>query len=145
MFFEFREVKRGHASTLATSLQTFVLCLDSRTPVRYRTERMYAAGLSTRPLRSAHRGGGRVHGLGCWVLVTGALVGASLALARVAAGATAPVERMVVQPGDSLWSIAAARYPSDDPRERVDAIERLNGLSGPTIVVGESLLLPPGS
>jgi LysM repeat protein len=50
-----------------------------------------------------------------------------------------------VQPGDSLWSIATARYPSDDPRERVDAIEQLNGLSGPTIVVGETLLLPPGS
>jgi len=106
---------------------------------------MYAAGLATRPLRSAYRGGGRVHGLGRWVLVTGALVGASLALARVAAGDTAPTERVVVQPGDSLWSIAAARYPSDDPRERVDAIEQLNGLSGPTIVVGESLLLPPGS
>ncbi len=106
---------------------------------------MYAAGLATRPLRSGHRGGGRVHGLGRWVLVTGALVGASLALARVAAGDTAPVERVVVQPGDSLWSIAAARYPSDDPRERVNAIEQLNGLSGPTIVVGETLLLPPGS
>jgi LysM repeat protein len=85
-----------------------------------------------------------LHGLGRWVLVTGALVGASLALARVAAGDTAPVEQVVVQPGDSLWSIAAVRYPSDDPRERVDAIERLNGLSSPTIVVGETLLLPPG-
>lgn len=106
---------------------------------------MYAAGLATRPLRSAHRGGGRGHGLGRWVLVTGALVAASLALARVAAGDTAPVEQVVVQPGDSLWSIAAARYPADDPRERVDAIERLNGLSSPRIVVGETLLLPPGS
>ena len=52
---------------------------------------------------------------------------------------------MVVQPGDSLWSIAAARYPADDPRERVDAIERLNGLSGPMIEAGETLQLPPGS
>jgi nucleoid-associated protein YgaU len=104
---------------------------------------MYAAGFATQPLRSAHRGGGRVHGLGRWVLVSGVLVAVSLALARVAAGDTAPVERVVVRPGDTLWSIAAARYPADDPRERVDAIERLNGLSGPTIVVGESLLLPP--
>ena len=104
---------------------------------------MYAAGFATQPLRSAHRGGGHVRGLGRWVLVTGALVAASLALARVATGDTAPVDRMVVQPGDTLWSIAAARYPADDTRERVDAIERLNGLPGPTIVVGESLLLPP--
>jgi len=104
---------------------------------------MYAAGLATQPLRSAHPGGGRVHGLGRWVLVTGALIAASLALARVATGDTAPVEQVVVQPGDTLWSIAATRYPADDPRERVDAIERLNGLSSPMIVVGETLLLPP--
>jgi LysM repeat protein len=84
-----------------------------------------------------------MHGLGRWLLATLVVAAASVVLARAAAGGTAPVERVVVQPGDTLWAIAAARYPGDDPRERVDAIERLNGLSGPTIEAGETLLLPP--
>lgn len=105
---------------------------------------MYAAGSSIRPLHSAHWGG-RAHlrHLGRWVLVVPLIVFASLALARVALGGAAPaITTVVVQPGDSLWAIAAARYPSADTRERVDAIERLNGLSGPVIVAGETLQLP---
>ncbi len=104
---------------------------------------MYAAGASIRPLRSASRPGGVRH-LGRWLLVIGLIVLASWALARVALGGTAPVmTTVVVQPGDSLWSIAEARYPGADTRERVDAIERLNGFSGPVIVAGETLQLPP--
>ena len=115
--------------------------LTSRTPVRYGTERMYATGLAVSQLRSSQRSG--LHGVGRWLLGSLAMVAASFILARAVAGGTAPVERVVVQPGDTLWSIAAAHYPADDPRERVDAIERLNGLSGPGIQVGDILLLPP--
>jgi LysM repeat protein len=103
---------------------------------------MYAAGMSIRPLRS--RQPSALRHLGRWALVALLLIVASLSLARVALGGIAPaVVTVVVQPGDSLWSIAVSRYPADDPRARVDAIERLNGLSGPTIVVGETLHLPP--
>ena len=49
---------------------------------------------------------------------------------------------VVVQPGDTLWSIAAERYPADDVRVRVDDIEQANGLHGPTIEVGQTLKLP---
>jgi LysM repeat protein len=49
---------------------------------------------------------------------------------------------VVVQPGDTLWTIAAARYPADDTRMRVDEIEQLNNLSSPLISVGETLRLP---
>ena len=104
---------------------------------------MYAAGMSLRPSRSARRRGGRLRHLGRWLLVAGLIVLASLALARVALGGTAPATTtVVVQPGDSLWSIAVARYPGADTRERVDAIERLNGLSSPVIGAGETLQLP---
>jgi len=102
---------------------------------------MYAAGLAVSPLRSPS--GARLHRLGRWLVLAVAMVAASFILARAVAGGTAPVERVVVQPGDTLWSIAAAHYPGDDPRARVDAIERLNGLAGPTIEAGETLLLPP--
>ena len=101
---------------------------------------MYAAGISIRPMRSRHRswlpGAWRV------VLAAAFLILVSLLLAKVAVGGTAGVQSVVVQPGDTLWSIAVAHYPDADPRERVDAIERQNGLNGPQITAGESLQLP---
>jgi LysM repeat protein len=67
----------------------------------------------------------------------------SLWLAIVAHGGIATQDAtVVVQPGDTLWSIAAQQYPSDDVRARVDDIERANGLRSPVIDVGEILRLP---
>ena len=54
--------------------------------------------------------------------------------------ASGPERRHVVQPYDTLWSIAAARY--SDPREGVWEIRQRNGLGGATIVPGQVLLLP---
>ncbi len=54
--------------------------------------------------------------------------------------ASGPEERYVVQPADTLWSIAAKRY--GDPREGVYELRRRNGLDGTTIVPGEVLVLP---
>ncbi len=104
---------------------------------------MNAAGRATSRYRSP--GGAPLRGVGRWVLGARAVAAASVDLARAVAGGTAPVERVVVEPGETLWSIAATHYPADDPRERVDAIERLNGLSGPAMEAGETLLLPPAS
>jgi LysM repeat protein len=68
---------------------------------------------------------------------------ANLALALVVQGGTPAVyTEVVVQPGDTIWSIASEHYPGDDVRNRVDDIERLNGLQSPVIKVGESLRLP---
>jgi nucleoid-associated protein YgaU len=104
-------------------------------------EQMYAAGYGIRPLRSTRRAGTRHVGRVAAVLAMAA--GVSFCLAVVAHGGTAPVvTTLVVQPGDTIWSIAAARYPSDDIRARVDDIERANGLNGPQIEAGETLRLP---
>ena len=54
--------------------------------------------------------------------------------------ASGPERRYVVQPYDTLWSIAAAGY--GDPREGVWEIRERNGLKGATIVPGQVLLLP---
>jgi nucleoid-associated protein YgaU len=56
-----------------------------------------------------------------------------------AAGATSPATH-VVQPGDTLWTIAAAAAPGTDVRITVDRIAQLNG--GAPLVVGQRLLLP---
>ena len=104
-------------------------------------EHMYATGYSIRPLRSNRQA--PLRHLGRWALVMVAVAFVSVGLSKVALGDTPPViATVVVEPGDTLWGIAAARYPDDDVRVRVDEIERLNGLHSPRIEVGETLRLP---
>ena len=54
--------------------------------------------------------------------------------------ASRPEQRYVVQPADTLWSIASARY--GDPREGVYELQQRNRLSSTTIVPGQVLVLP---
>ncbi len=103
---------------------------------------MYAAGYDIRSLRTARRSTGAGH-IGRWVIVLSVCWLATVGLAKVAYGGAAPADvTVVVQPGDTLWSIATDHYPADDVRARVADIERLNGLQGPLIEVGETLRLP---
>ena len=54
--------------------------------------------------------------------------------------ASGPERHYVVQPYDTLWSIASTGY--SDPREGVWEIKERNGLKGATIVPGQVLVLP---
>ncbi len=101
---------------------------------------MYAAGYATRP-HTPLRSDRALRHVYRWALVLVAALAVMVALARVAHGGDA-TGTVVVQPGDTLWAIAAERYPGDDTRSRVDQIERLNGLQSPMIVAGETLRLP---
>jgi nucleoid-associated protein YgaU len=105
---------------------------------------MYAAGYGIKPWRADRTGGyllARRAALA--LLVVAVVLLASLGLAIAARGGTpAPQTTIVVQPGDTLWSIASKHYPADDVRVRVDDIEQANGLQGPTIQVGQRLVLP---
>ncbi|HVC78555.1 MAG TPA: LysM peptidoglycan-binding domain-containing protein [Candidatus Micrarchaeaceae archaeon] len=102
---------------------------------------MYAAGYSIRPLRSRREA--PLKHLGRWSLILLAAAALALGLSKVALGDTPTVvSAVVVQPGDTLWGIAAARYPGDDVRVRIDQIERLNRLQSPRINAGEVLQLP---
>ena len=48
-----------------------------------------------------------------------------------------------VHPGDTLWSIAAARTSSDgDVQETIDRITEANHLSGAALQAGEHLRIP---
>jgi LysM repeat protein len=47
----------------------------------------------------------------------------------------------VVQPADTLWSIAARHY-AGDPREGVWKLERRNHLPGALIRAGQRLVIP---
>jgi nucleoid-associated protein YgaU len=56
-------------------------------------------------------------------------------------GAGGPERSYRVQSGDTLWSIAVARF-AGDPREGVWELRERNGLDGSTILPGQLLVLP---
>jgi LysM repeat protein len=72
------------------------------------------------------------------VLVVAVLVWAVLAR-DTGAGPTPRAHR--VEAGETLWSIAVARY-GGDPRAGVWKLQQANGLDGSTIVPGQRLRVP---
>ena len=72
------------------------------------------------------------------IVLLAAVVWAVVARAGTAAG---PERAYTVRAGDTLWSIAAARY-AGDTRSAVWEISRRNGLQGGTIRAGQRLVLP---
>jgi hypothetical protein len=73
----------------------------------------------------------------------GLVVVAGQASAALGGSSLAPVERrpqvatVVVEPGDTLWSIAERLAPGSDPREVVDALVEARGTAA--VVPGETL------
>jgi hypothetical protein len=63
-----------------------------------------------------------------------------LAVARPSSG-SAPEQRYVVQPGDTLWGLAAERF-AGDPREGIWRIRERNDLDGTVLPAGTILYLP---
>ena len=85
------------------------------------------------PRPQRRRGWGRI------LVLTTALL---LVTGRLAYG-SGPIhsDRVVVAPGDTVWSIATAHYPGD-PRPHVEAILAANGLATPILRPGQALQLP---
>ncbi|MGY2003973.1 LysM peptidoglycan-binding domain-containing protein [Blastococcus sp. SYSU DS1024] len=50
--------------------------------------------------------------------------------------------KVIVEPGDTLWSIAGAAADGRDVRDVVVDIQRLNGLDTAAITPGQVLVLP---
>ena len=89
------------------------------------------------PLRLTRRGRRAVALLVAAVAVV--LVGLAFRSAPAAPAARPAPAAVTVQPGDTLWSIAAAVAPQRDPRAEVVALQRLNHLSGVALVPGQVL------
>lgn len=97
-------------------------------------------------LRLTRRGRVVLTALAALPIAAGILIG-SLASGGAVAGiddGTAPVafETVVVGAGDSLWSIAERIAPSEDPRDVILEIMRLNGLGDAVVQPGQRLALP---
>ncbi|GAB3274973.1 hypothetical protein GCM10027449_13820 [Sinomonas notoginsengisoli] len=80
-----------------------------------------------------------------------AALAALVAWAALVAPARAGVEQLdgagstvtvTVQPGESLWTIAAQRVPDQDPRVTISQIRELNDLSGTRVLPGEQVHVP---
>lgn len=107
---------------------------------------MYGTATDMAPLRSrrprrASRGLLRRGIVGTAFLAV--LVGVGFAHA-VQGSAPTGYEVVRVAPGDTLWDLAARRYPNADVRQKVDEIERANGLdeAGAVIHPGDTLRVP---
>jgi hypothetical protein len=74
-----------------------------------------------------------------WLVLAG---GAQAADHGVPGAGHAGMARVVVQPGQTLWAIAAAADPGADPRAVVAEIMQVNALSTAAIQPGEQLWVP---
>ena len=102
---------------------------------------MVTTDLRDPPLRLTRRG--RAVVLAFFVLMA-SLASAVLftTASRASDPDTGPAPTVVVQPHDTLWSIATRTSPRRDPYAAVAEIQRLNNLEGYVVHPGETLVLP---
>jgi len=106
-----------------------------------------AGTVSPRRLRLTRRGQVVVAVLAVLAACGLFVAGASAAQASgptSAHGASAAAERVVVQPGETLWSIAQSADPNADARTIVQEILQVNRLKTASITAGQRLWVPRG-
>lgn len=85
-------------------------------------------------------------GIPSMILAAALLALVGLFTSPVLAGSTAPSSvdavQVTVLQGDSLWSIAEAVAPGQDPRETIEQIQELNVIDGKTLRVGQEIFVP---
>ncbi len=86
---------------------------------------------------------GRLVLLALLLLLAGAVGVLVAASTGEAAAPPGPAPTVVVQPGDTLWSIATHYAPGPDPFGTIERIRQLNDLDGYTVHAGQRLVLPP--
>ena len=91
------------------------------------------------PVRLTRRG--RIALFSLCLLVVGLLAALAAPATQAARPPTAP-RTTVVQPGDTLWSVATRHAPGRDPFLVIEEIRRRNGISDLTIHPGQELVLP---
>lgn len=84
------------------------------------------------------------------VVLIGLIAAVVAGAASVAAGSASSADAaptttvVVVQPGQTLWELAAGAAGGGDTREVVRQIRLLNGLTGSGVVPGQALTVPLG-
>jgi LysM repeat protein len=75
------------------------------------------------------------------LVATLALVAIVAAVVAHGSAGSGPERTYVVQPADTLWSIATRHY-AGDPREGIWKLQKRNGLASTLISPGQVLVLP---
>jgi hypothetical protein len=102
---------------------------------------MVTSSVRRPPLRLTRRG--RMVVLGFFLLMASLASAILLATAsRAQERVTGPAPSVVVQPHDTLWSIATRAEPDRDPYAAVAEIRRINNLDGYVVHPGQTLELP---
>ncbi|WP_369141099.1 LysM peptidoglycan-binding domain-containing protein [Modestobacter versicolor] len=105
--------------------------------------RPQARGVAPGPLRLTRRGRRALSGLSIALGLSIAVVTAAVELGQSDGGLElAGSSTVVVQPGDTLWSIAGEVAPEQDRRAVVDALLDANELDAVDLVPGQVLQLP---
>jgi nucleoid-associated protein YgaU len=103
-------------------------------------------GASSGPVRLTKRG--RVAVAVLATMLAGGLCVAGATAAQATSGAGSPsngtprAEQVVVEPGDTLWSIARSAGPGADTQAIVQEIMQVNRLANPDIAPGQRLRVP---
>ena len=93
------------------------------------------------PLRLTRRG--RAVLLGFFILMSCLASAVLLTTAsRAENSPTGPAPSVVVQPHDTLWSIATRTAPGRDPYAAIAELQRINDLDGFVVHPGQTLELP---
>lgn len=93
-------------------------------------------------VRLTRRGRVVVFVLGLMVLLGLGLALSAGAGAALHGGTPESTHQVVVAPGDTLWGLASGAAHGGDVRSMITHIEELNGLSGATVMVGQTLRIP---
>ena len=102
---------------------------------------MVTSDLRQPPLRLTRRG--RAVVLGFFILMASLASAILLATAsRADDPVTGPAPSVVVQPHDTLWSIATRTAPERDPYAAIAEIQQINNLEGFVVHPGQTLELP---
>jgi LysM repeat protein len=102
----------------------------------------YVAHPAVSTVRLTRRGRLVVLLLTLGVVLTAALLLSGRSTATSESGRSVPTEKVLVEPGQTLWGIAADVADDGDVRAMVDRIEQLNALDDSMLYAGQVLFVP---
>lgn len=118
-----------HRTIQEDKMTTALMPMPSHTRLRLTTRgRRVVVSMVSLPLAAA--------------VFVGVLASGEALASRSVSASTDEFTTVLVEPGDTLWSIALEMAPASDPRDVVDEIVRLNALGSSSVVAGQSIAIP---
>ena len=120
-------------------------------PARVQAARVQAARVAATPVRLTRRGRRLARtvmvALSLVIALSSAVFG-HISASNASSAATRATSTVIVQPGQTMWGLASAVAPNDDPRDTIARIADLNNLSYSQVSAvhpGQRLIVPIAS